>query len=682
MSVAPQQSFMPAPPSVLEGTLLWTPDAARIEDAPVERFRRWVNAHRGLDLADYDALWQWSVSDLEAFWSAVWDYFGIRSTTPYRQVLDRRVMPGARWFEGSQVNYAEHLLRHERVAPDAPALLHASELRPLAATSWRELGRQVRRLAAQLRRLGVRPGDHVAAYLPNIPETAIAMMASVAVGAVWSAASPEFGANAVIDRLQQVRPKVLFAVDGYRFGGRDFDRRDEVRRICDGLGCVERLIGVSYLRPQQRFDVASALSWTDLLADPDTDDEAFEFERVGFDHPLWVLFTSGTTGLPKATVHSHVGVLLEHYKLTGFHVGIEAGTRALYHSTTGWMMWNVLIATLLHGGTAVLYDGSPIAPDPAVLWRLAEQTRAEVFGVSPAYVQILQRRDYQPQAHFELDALRTVLLTGAPSMPETFTWFYQAVKRDLWVTSQSGGTEAVSAFIAATPTKPVRAGEMQVRALGMDVHVWDDDGRERVDEVGELVLTAPFPSMPLRLLDDPDGQRYREAYFQTYLRPGGVWHHGDYMKLTAGGGCYIYGRSDAMLNRYGVCIGTAEIYRSVERVEAVVDSLVVCCEMAGGRIFIPMFLKLAPGVVLDRALRERIALQLRTDCSPRHVPDQMYVVDDIPYTLTGKKMEVPVRNLLMGGALHQVASRDAMMNPAAIDWFVRFRADNLAMLLG
>jgi len=541
----------------------------------------------------------------------------------------------------------------------------------------------VRILATRLRAMGIGPGDHVAAFMPNIPETAIAMLATTAIGAVWSAASPEFGAHAVIDRFRQIRPKLLFAVDGYRFGGRDYPRSDEVSRICAGIDSIRDLVWLPYLQADAPAPVAGGALWRDLLGSAEVAEPDFRFERVGHDHPLWVLFSSGATGLPKAIVHGHAGVLVEHLKLTAFHVGLEPGRRALYHSTTGWMMWNVLIASLLQGATAVLYDGSPIEPQQDVLWDLVDQAGVDVLGVSPAYVQIMQRAGVEPRRSHRLARLSTILLAGAPSMPETFAWFYAAVKPDLWVTSQSGGTELASALVGSCATRPVYAGEIQARTLGVDAEVWDDRGRPLIDRVGELVIRSPLPSMPLRFAGDPGDRRYREAYFSGYEQSGGgVWRHGDTMKLNARGGCYIYGRSDAVLNRYGVCLGTSEIYRSLERIDEVLDGLVVCCSMAAGRVFIPMFLKLRPGVVLDPALRERIAEQLRIDCSPRHVPDQMYAVDAIPYTLTGKKMEVPVRRLLMGESPDLAVSREATIDPAAIDWFVQFRADNREMLDG
>ncbi len=662
-----------------EGELLWTPRPEYAAASGVERFRHWLARERGLTLADYEALRRWSVDELEPFWAALWDYFAIQSDTPYLRVLDTRQMPGARWFEGAHVNYAEHLLRHEAQMPEAPAFFHSSELRAPAVMTLGELGRQVRILAGQLRRLGIRPGDHVGAYMPNIPETAIAMMATTAIGAVWSAAAPEFGASAVIDRFAQTRPKLLFIVDGYRYGGRDHSRVDVAQALVRALDSLEHVVSLSYLDTDAAPLVSGALSWSELLDQADVPRETFRFERVAWNHPLWVLFSSGTTGLPKAVVHSHVGMLLEHYKLTAFHLNLDSRSRVLFYSSSGWMMWNVLIAGLLQGAAAVMYDGCPIAPDPTVLWRIAEQSQITMLGVSPGYVQNMQTRGIAPANVFDLTALRSVLLAGSPSAPETFAWFYRQVKADLWVTSQSGGTEAASAFVAATPTQPVHAGEIQTRGLGMDVQVWDEHGRPVVDAVGELVLVKPFPSMPLQFCNDPGDARYREAYFSTYP---GVWRHGDHTRINRRGGLYIDGRSDSLLNRYGVCIGPSEIYRSLEHIEEVQDCIIVCCELAGGRFFMPMFVQLAPGAELGERLRDRIARHLRTELSPRHVPDQMYAVEHIPYNLTGKKMEVPVRRILSGVPPDHAASRALMLEPTAIDWFVQFRQANREMLDG
>lgn len=663
-------------PVVKEGELLWTPRAAFAQDSNLLQFMAWLKRERGRDLPDYHALWRWSVSDLEGFWGAIWDYFRIDSSTPYTQVLDRRVMPGAKWFEGSRLNYAEHLLRYEATAaPGETAFHHLSETRPLARMSWQEVGRQVRILATRLRALGIQPGDRIVSYMPNVPETAIAMMASTAIGAVWSSAAPEFGVKTVIERFAQIEPKLLFAADGYRFGGKDFKREPEVRRIAGELPSLQHIVWLPYLDVREPMpDLPGILAWTKLMAHPDVPREDFVYERVGYDHPLWVVFSSGTTGLPKAIVHSHVGVLLEHQKLMHFHLGLRPGSTMFFYSTTGWMMWNLLLAALHTGSSVVLYDGNPAYPSIDFLWKLAADTGTTSFGASPTFVQMMEKAGLEPGKLFDLSRLESIVVAGAPSTPETFEWFYRCVKRDLWVTSQSGGTEICSGFVGAAPSLPVYAGEIQTRMLGMDVHAWTEDGQEITDEVGELVVTSPFPSMPIYFWKDTAGKRYHDAYFDVFP---GVWRHGDFIKINARGGCYIYGRSDSTLNRHGVRIGTAEIYRAVEQLPEVADSLIVCCELPGGHFFMPLFLKLKPGFVLDRSLQNRLYAKLREDCSPRHVPDRSYAVEAIPYTLTGKKMEVPVRKILMGWPLEKAASRDAMMNPEAIDWFVRFAQESI-----
>lgn len=660
-----------------EGELLWTPRPEFAETSNVAQFLRWLRRERGLDFADYDALWRWSVTEIEAFWAAIWDYFEVQSSTPYRAVISERRMLGARWFEGSQLNYAEHLLRHEAEAPERIALHHLSELRPLARMTLAELGTQVRTLAAAMRELGIGPGDRVVSYMPNVAETAVAMMATIAIGAVWSSAAPEFGVQTVVDRFAQIEPKLLFAADGYRFGGKDFSRSVEVQGIAAALPSLQTVVWLPYLDERAVAPVANARDWRTLFDRAPVSRSDFRYERVPFDHPLWVLFSSGTTGLPKAIVHSHVGALVEHLKLTHFHFGLGPDSAMFFYSTTGWVMWNLVLSSLLTGGAAVLYDGSPAHPQPDLLWKLAADTGTTFFGASPTFIQMMEKAGLKPGERFDLSKLEAIMVGGSPSTPETFSWLYDCVKRDLWVTSQSGGTEIASGFVGASPTLPVHAGEIQRRMLGMDVHAWSDDGREVVDEVGELVVTSPFPSAPLYFWNDADGRRYREAYFDVFHGPDGedAWRHGDFIKINARGGCYIYGRSDSTLNRYGVRIGTAEIYRAVEQVDGIADSLIVCCERPGGAFYMPLFVRLKDGAVLDDALRRAINERLRHDCSPRHVPDEIHAMPQIPYTLTGKKMEVPVRKLLMGWPLEKAASRDAMMNPAAIDAFVRFAAD-------
>jgi acetoacetyl-CoA synthetase len=541
--------------------------------------------------------------------------------------------------------------------------------------TWRELGRQVRIVATQLRAMGIKPGDRIVSYMPNVPETAVAMIACVAVGGVWSSAAPEFGVKTVIERFSQIAPKLLFAADGYRFGGKDFRREAEVRQIVSELPTLERVVWLSSLNPDTPApDLPRLIPWAQLLDHGDVPAEKFRYERVEHDHPLWVVFSSGTTGLPKAIVHSHVGVLVEHLKLMHFHLGLRPGANMFFYSTTGWMMWNLLIAALHTGSSVVLYDGNPAYPSLDFLWKLAADTGVTSFGASPTYVQMMEKAKLNPGQAHDLSRLESIVVAGAPSTPETFDWFYRCVKQDLWVTSQSGGTELCSGFVGASPTLPVYAGEIQARMLGMDVHAWDDGGSEVKDTVGELVVTTPFPSMPIYFWNDKEGKRYHDSYFDSFP---GVWRHGDFIKINARGGCYIYGRSDSTLNRHGVRIGTAEIYRAVEQIEEIADSLIVCCELPGGHFFMPLFVKLKPGQQLDTSLVERMSAKLREDCSPRHVPDRTYAVDAIPYTLTGKKMEIPVRKILMGWPLEKAASRDAMMNPEAIDWFVRFAQESI-----
>ncbi|WP_207779386.1 acetoacetate--CoA ligase [Zavarzinia aquatilis] len=656
--------------TVKEGELLWTPTKDFVEKSNVTQFLTWLRDRRGLNLADYDALWHWSVTEIEAFWGALWDYFEVQSSTPYSRVVDRLTMgPGVRWFEGSRVNFAEHMLRYEGNV-DEPGFYHLSETRPLGTLSRRELGAQVRILATQLRALGVGPGDRVVSYMPNIVETAVAMLATVAIGAVWSSAAPEFGVKTVIERFSQIEPKVLFAADGYRFGGKDFDRLEEARSIIAALPSLKTVVWLPYLRPGvEAPPVPDAVLWRELMDHSPVPGHLFSYERVPHDHPLWVVFSSGTTGLPKAIVHSHVGALMEMMKLAHFHLNLKPGGVIFFYTTTGWVMWNIILAGLLMGSAVVLYDGSPVHPGPDVLWKMAADTGATCFGASPTYIQILERNGIEPGRDFDLSRLESILLGGSPSTPENFAWFYDKVKRDLWVTSQSGGTEIASGFVGASPTLPVHAGEIQTRMLGMDVHAWTDDGREVTGEVGELVVTSPFPSMPAFFWNDKGDKRYRESYFEVF---DGVWRHGDFIKINERGGCYIYGRSDSTLNRYGVRIGTAEIYRAVEQVDGVLDSIIVCCELPGGNFYMPLFVKLKPGRVLDEAMRKAINGKLRLDCSPRHVPDEIHQVPDVPYTLTGKKLEVPLRKILMGWAPEKAASRDAMANPPAIDWYIGF----------
>lgn len=653
---------------VREGELLWTPSAAQVEDANLTRFSKWLARERGLQFASYDALWRWSVTELEEFWQAIWEYFGVESSEPHSRVLGKRTMPGAEWFPGARLNYAQHVLRNERPGDDA--VLFMSETAPLTGVSWESFAGQVRILATRLRELGVQPGDRVVAYMPNIPQTMIAMLATAAIGAIWACCSPDFGSRGVIDRIQQLSPKVFFCVDGYRYGGKAFDRKGELATIIAALEGLEQVVHLPYLNSEDhKGPREGSLEWSELLKDAVVSQEEFEFEQVPFGHPLWVLFSSGTTGLPKAIAQSHGGILLEQLKLQHFHTDYRAGERAFFFTTTGWMMWNFLASMPLSGVCPVLYDGNPAYPTPDVLWKVAQDSRVSFFGASPAYVDVMAKAGIVPREKFDLSHLRAIMPAGSPVSPECTRWFYKNVKEDVWVATGSGGTDCCTGFIGGVPTQPVYAGEIQARSLGVAAYAFNEKGESVVDEVGELVLTEPMPSMPIYFWNDKDGSRYRESYFDVYP---GIWRHGDFFRVNRRGGCFVPGRSDATLNRQGVRIGTAEIYRALAQLGEVEDALVVNLDLPGGKFFMPLFVKLTDGLGLNAALERKICERLRHEYTPRHVPDRVIQVPEIPMTLTRKKMEVPVRKILLGVPSEQAANRNAMANPESLDFFVNY----------
>jgi acetoacetyl-CoA synthetase len=779
---------------------LWEPDAGLRERATMTRFMRWAGVREERTFADYEELRRWSVTEIERFWAAIWEFCGVRASQPFARVLDSRTMPGTRWFPGAQLNYAENMLLgplaselrriegrggagsgsgvaagrggagsgsgvaagHGGAAsdagvaagrdPDAVALVCASELRPLRELTWGELTAEVARVAGGLRALGVGRGDRVVAYMPNIPETVIAFLATASLGAIWSSAAPEFGARSVIDRFAQIEPAVLLAVDGYRHGGKDFDRRAALGEILAELPTVRHTVLLPYLDEHvgAPADWPGALTWGQLRERGAG--AALHFEQVPFEHPLWVLYSSGTTGLPKAIVHGHGGILLEQLKKSFLHLDLHAGERMFWFTTTGWMMWNFLVGCLLTDAAIVLYDGSPAHPDLGALWRLAQDTRITCLGISAGLLAACEKAGIEPARDHDLHALRAIGSTGSPLHPESFDWVYRTVARDIWLFSTSGGTDVCTAFVGGCPLLPVYRGELQCRVLGCAVEAWDAQGRSVVDEVGELVLSEPLPSMPLYFWGDgaPDrddrvGERYRESYFAMYP---GIWRHGDWIRITPRGGAVIYGRSDATINRQGVRMGTSEIYRAAGALEEVVDALVVDIPSAaagravggnaggeassgtggglgsgsggeagsgsggesgsgsggeagsgtggesrlgsggeagsgsggrlrpdtGGELRMILFVVLRPGLTLDDGLRDAIKRRIREDCSPRHVPNEIHQVAEVPRTLSGKVLEVPVKRILMGAQPAQAASIDSLANPAALDYFVRLAA--------
>ena len=653
----------------MEDQLLWAPNAQRVADSRLSHYLAWLAEKRQLHFSDYQQLWQWSVDDIEAFWSSIWEYFEILSSSPYQEVLSNRTMPGATWFSGSRLNFAEQLFRFNLSESTAnkPAIIAESETRAPITLSWHELRAQVTAVANTLRALGVGPGDRVVSYLPNTPEAAIALYACASLGAIWSSCSPDMGTASVLDRFRQIDPKVLIAVDGYRYGGKDFNRLDVVTTLRSELNTLQHTVLLPYL--DSTASLPGALSWNDLLEHPVAQSEAIRFEQLPFEHPLWILYSSGTTGMPKPIVHSHGGCLIETLKGHGLQLDLGEKDRFLWYSTTGWIMWNSQVTGLLVGATICIYDGNPGYPNLNRMWEFAADHQLSFLGMGAAFFSNCMKAEIHPSAIADLSALKTIGSTGSPLAAEAFTWIYREAKADVLLASISGGTDIAAAFVGASPTLPLYAGEMQCRSLGVAVYAFDDAGQAHNDQVGELVVTEPMPSMPIYFWNDLGNKRYLESYFEHYP---GVWRHGDWIRITPRGGAVIYGRSDTTINRYGIRMGTAEIYRVVEDFPEVLDSLVVDLEYLGRESWMPLFIVLREGVHLDAGLEQRLRDNIRTQLSARHVPNELIQVSEIPRTLTGKKMELPVKKLLLGTALSKVANPDAMVNPQALQWFAEF----------
>ncbi len=656
--------------------LLWEPSPESVAASQVTAYQTWLKSEGlGPDQAGYDALWKWSTDQPEEFWLSLWNYFDVQHDGEVDRVLSSHMMPGARWFEGTSLNYAEHIFRDRD--PDAVAIIEQSETRELGEITWATLESMVARAASSLKALGVGPGDRVAGYLPNTHESIVFFLAVASIGAVWSCCSPDFGAGAVRDRFSQIEPRVLLATDGYSYGGKEFDRRATVIELANSMPSVEKVVFTNLLTADPALNLPEGTEWDE---DRFLDFEDFErladsaatlaFTRVPFESPLWILYSSGTTGLPKPIVQGQGGILLEHLKKMHLHLDAGPGDRIFWFTTTGWMMWNFLVSCLLTDAAIVLYDGNPGHPDMSALWQLASDAEVTCFGTSASYIAACMKDGVEPGADGrDLSKLRSVGSTGSPLAPEGFDWIYEHVGKDTWLFSTSGGTDLCTAFVGGVPTLPVYRGELQARALGAAVESWDEQGRPHTGEVGELVITKPMPSMPLYLWGDDDGSRYISSYFDVYP---GVWRHGDWIEITERGTAIIYGRSDSTINRGGIRMGTSEIYRAVLADDDIVDALVIDIPKEGTEGWMPLFVVLAEGAELNDDLKKRVAGEIRSRCSPRHVPNEMIEIREVPRTLSGKVLEVPVKRILTGTPADQAASRDSLKNPEALDFFSQY----------
>lgn len=640
--------------------VLWKPNDETISKANLTHYRLWLAKNRSLKLDNYEQLWQWSIDNIDDFWTSLWDYFDIISEGSYQKVRSSDKMPGIKWFEGAKLSYAEHIFRHFKKGQIA--IIHGGEGKPVQQITWDELQHDTAAFQQFLKNNGIVAGDRVVAYLPCIPEATVAFLATNSLGAIWSSCSPDFGTQSVIDRFAQIEPKVLIATDSYSYGGKVFNKTEVVEAVVSAIPSIEKVVFISD-RPSTSI---AYTRWQDIL---DYQVDTLTFKRVEFNHPIWVLYSSGTTGLPKAITHSQGGILLEQLKYLTFHKDLHGGESCFWFTTTGWMMWNHIQASLLCGGVMILYDGSPAYPDLNVLWKFAQETKMNHFGTSAGFILANMKAGITPGKTFDLRHLRAIGSTGSTLPPEGFAWIYQEVKHDVWLTSMSGGTDVCSGFVGGNALWPVHEGEIQCRTLGCSLFAYDDDGNEVYQSEGEMVITKPMPSMPVFLWNDPNFERYHESYFEMYA---GIWRHGDWIQITENNGVVIFGRSDATLNRGGVRIGTSEIYRAVDKIPEVKDSVIICVERDKGEFYMPLFIMPAEGVSLTEVLKSKINKTIREAYSPRHVPDEIFVTPDIPYTISGKKTEAPIKKIFMGRDPEKVVNKGALRNPESMKYFIDF----------
>ena len=645
---------------------LWEGTTGFKENSHLFQYQHWLQNHHGLSFTSYHELWKWSIENVEDFWESIWDYFSIISHSPYKNILSAHNMPNCRWFEGAALNYAEHIFRHTN--PETPAIFFGNEAGKYEEISWNELKQKVASMAAYLKSVGVVKGDRVVAFLPNVPEATISFLAVNSLGAVWSSTSPDFGSESVVDRFAQIEPKVLITVDGYQYNGKPYDKSHIVKSIVDALPSLEKVIVLPYLNKKALDDFPK--TFIDIQSVFSTQSHELTFEPVEFNHPIWVLYSSGTTGLPKAIVHSHGGILLEHLKYMAFHNDVHKGERYFWFSTTGWMMWNFVQSALLMGASIVLYDGSPTYPNFEALWTFSDKVGINHFGTSAPFLVASMKKNIDTKSNHDLSTIRSISSTGAPLPYEAFEYVYSNIKDDVWLCSMAGGTDVCTAFVGGTPFYPVHAGEIQCRALGVSLFAYDENENPVLDELGEMVIDKPMPSMPIYFWNDPDNKRYKASYFEHYP---GKWRHGDFIKINSKtDGLVIYGRSDATLNRHGIRIGTSEIYRAVNKIEEIEDSLIVNLELDEGKHYMPLFVKLKESFELTDDIKTRINAQLKKEYTPRHVPDEIIEVKDIPYTISGKKMEAPIKKILLKMPLEKSINFDSMRNPESVEFFIEF----------